>query len=30
LETQERGLAGPLAPASGLCLINVDYGEKEK
>ncbi len=25
LETKDRSLAGPLAPALGLCLVNVDY-----
>jgi len=27
LETQDRSLAGPLAPAPGLCLVKVDYIE---
>jgi len=27
LETGDRSLAGPTAPASGLCLMKVDYGE---
>ncbi len=27
LETGDRSLAGPTAPACGLCLINVEYGD---
>ncbi len=30
LETGDRSLAGPLAPAKGLCLVRVDYPEKEE
>lgn len=26
LDTRDRSLAGPTAPAAGLCLLNVDYG----
>ncbi len=29
LETGNRSLAGPTAPATGLCLIKVDYGEEK-
>jgi tRNA pseudouridine38-40 synthase len=25
LEAKDRSLAGPTAPAKGLCLMNVDY-----
>ena len=28
LATRDRSLAGPTAPASGLCLVKVDYGEE--
>ncbi len=28
LDAKDRTLAGPLAPAQGLSLVNVDYGEK--
>ncbi|MFC1693651.1 tRNA pseudouridine(38-40) synthase TruA [Candidatus Latescibacterota bacterium] len=28
LDTQDRSLAGPTAPASGLCLVKVDYGDE--
>jgi tRNA pseudouridine38-40 synthase len=27
LETGDRSLAGPTAPAHGLCLVHVDYGD---
>lgn len=30
LKTRDRSLAGPLAPALGLCLVNVDYGEGKR
>lgn len=29
LETRNRRLAGPTAPARGLCLMNIDYGDGE-
>lgn len=29
LETHDRSLSGPTAPAMGLCLVYVDYGEGE-
>lgn len=29
LETKDRSLAGPTAPACGLCLVHVDYGDDE-
>ena len=28
LETRNRKLAGPTAPAAGLCLVGVEYGEE--
>jgi len=30
LETGDRSLAGPLAPARGLCLVKVDYEEEKR
>ncbi len=29
LETRNRKIAGPTAPAAGLCLITVDYGDED-
>lgn len=29
LKTRNRSLAGPTAPARGLCLVNIDYGDTE-
>jgi tRNA pseudouridine38-40 synthase len=30
LQTRDRSLAGPTAPAHGLCLVHVDYGEENR
>jgi tRNA pseudouridine38-40 synthase len=30
LKTGDRSLAGPTVPACGLCLVRVDYGEKDE